>query len=245
MGTTGSASGTWTREGEGPATLTPAEGTPAANQIPAGANCSVTEDQPEGSEGLPNGSWVWGQPTIGANVTIVAGETREVKVTNTTTRVLGSVTWNKVDDANTSVMLSGSEWTIVGPGAAAPGIVVTDCTASPCAAGAFKDQDPAVGKFKLADLAWGDYTLTETKAPGGFYLMEGSKSFTIGSPAGGDVKLVWNLGDIENTRVTGPDIPLTGGIGRDAFFLAGLSTLTLGFGTAVAVQLRNRRKEVA
>lgn len=82
------ASGTWTRVGAGAATLTPSAGSPAANQIPAGASCSVTETQPTG--GLPNSSWQWSAPTVGAAVTIVNGQTQSVSVTNRVQRVYGN-----------------------------------------------------------------------------------------------------------------------------------------------------------
>ena len=71
----------------------------------------------------------------------------------------GGVTWTKTD-ADTAALLAGSTWTLTGPGVPAD-TVVTDCTAGPCSTDPFTDQDPAVGAFRLAGLAWGSYTLTE------------------------------------------------------------------------------------
>ncbi len=39
-------------------------------------------------------------------------------------------------------------------------------------AGAFKDQDPVAGAFKLIELPAGDYTLTENTAPPGYQLID-------------------------------------------------------------------------
>ena len=230
------ASGTWTRAGTGNATLTPASGSPAASAIPAGAVCSATETQPSGSHGLPNGSWVWDEPEVSGAVTIVANETGTIIVTNKTTRVLGSVIWSKVDDSD--ALLSGSEWTLQGPDAGGAPITITDCTATPCAG---PDEDPVAGQFKIEGLEWGDYTLTETKAPGGFYKIQDPIIFTIGA----EPDLIHHVvGPVENTRITGPVLPLTGGLSRDAFFIGGLSLLVLGMAAGATAQVR-RRKEVA
>lgn len=90
------ASGTWSRPGTGQATLSPSAGSPAADQIPAGASCSVTETSPTGSTGLPDVSWEWGTPTISSDVTVTNGRTSTITVTNTTTRVSGTFDLTKV-----------------------------------------------------------------------------------------------------------------------------------------------------
>ncbi|SHJ75431.1 hypothetical protein SAMN02745244_03183 [Tessaracoccus bendigoensis DSM 12906] len=352
------ASGTWTRDGEGPATLTPAVGTPAANQIPAGASCSATENQPTGSTGLPNSSYEWDTYSVSDPVTIVANQTGTVTVTNKAKRVYGNfsvtkvvpegsvvaegmkfggnwtctlgtapnvetktgtwgpvapgatwtstdaaqiplganctatetdraanpvtdgshvwdgdpvvtpengvaatneatvnlitvtnktkpvpgaVTWEKVDDALLAAHLEGSEWKIVGPDPATTEVPVTDCVADDAAGCATAtDTDHRAGYFKVTGLAWGSYQLVETKAPAGHYPIEDPLDFVIDSGS-----LEPSLGKIVNPRIDGPVLPLTGGIGRDAFFIAGLSVLVLGLGAVGATRIRNRRREVA
>ncbi|AQP48562.1 hypothetical protein BW730_14690 [Tessaracoccus aquimaris] len=278
------ASGTWAKIGAGAATLTPAAGTPAANQIPANAVCTVTETTPTG--GLPNPSWTWATPTVTGPVTIASGttstvtvtnavervygnfqvtkqlaegstadatltysggwtctlgaeevsgvwgpiaadvtwastdadriplgascavtsETRDqwpvaddhshqwdgeagfsaavvsskqdlgtVTVTNTTKRVLGSVTWSKVDATDES-LLGGSSWTIAGPSFPEPGKLVEDCVADDPAQCVGLDTNPAEGEFALKDLLWGEYTVNETGVPTGYV---GGLSFTF------------------------------------------------------------------
>lgn len=346
------ASGTWLSTGAGDAVLTPDEGMPAADMIPAGAECSAMETPPTGSMGLPNSSYEWGGPAVTGSGTIVTqeistltvtntvdrvygsfsvtkevvgtaddgleysgdwqcvltdellddetvsgtwgpivdGETwtssaadeiplgaecsvvneeglpaapvdgdpsyswdgdpdlgtpvdaaeipSEITVTNTTKRELGSVTWTKVDAAD--ILLSGSEWTLTGPSLFNEGeaLAITDCTEAPCTG---PDMDPTGGAFLLEDLPWGDYTLTETKAPAGYYLSDDDVTFTIGktSPASLEV----DLDPIVNIEREGPVLPLTGGIGREFFPLMGAGILFLGLGGAGYAQLRKNRKE--
>lgn len=343
------ASGTWSRTGIGPATLTPAAGSPAVNQIPVGASCSATETQPAGSDGLPDSSWEWDTYTVGPAVTIannqtgtitvtnkakrvygnfqvakvlagdstadtsntysgnwsctlgtgasaetrtgtwgpiaagetwnssgsdqiplganctVTGETRpdwpvagdesyqwdgdptfsdgvtaakdnvaKVTVTNKTKRIIGSATWSKVADGSGD-LLAGSTWTLIGP-SVPDNTVVTDCTADPCPAGVFTDQDPVAGQFKLDELLAGDYTLTEKTAPPGYRLNNKDFKFTIDAD-----HLVIELGAITNKQQDGAILPLTGGLGRDAFLLGGTALLLLAAGALVIRQRRARR----
>lgn len=141
------------------------------------------------------------------------------------TRILGTVTWTKVDASNTSTKLAGSEWTLTLPDGTTKE-TVTDCTASPCPSlttNPYADQDPAVGAFRLADLPWGAYILVEKKAPPGYQLDTTEHLFTIGPNA--PANLTWDLGPIENIPVTPPNLPLTGGISRDFYTLFGLGVL--------------------
>lgn len=89
------ASGIWERKGSGVATLTPDQGTPAANAIPAGASCSVTEDDLDESD-LPNSSWEWGEPTIGAAATVPSQGTANVTVTNRVERIFANFSVTKI-----------------------------------------------------------------------------------------------------------------------------------------------------
>lgn len=90
----------------------------------------------------------------------------------------GDVVWEKVDDSTDAKLPAGSEWTLAGRGVPVD-TVVTDCVEADCPAGAYLDQDPAAGKFKLEDLEWGTYILKETKAPEGYELDDASYEFTI------------------------------------------------------------------
>lgn len=334
------ASGTWSVKGAGTAQLTPAAGSPAANAIPAGASCAVTEQQPADSTGLPGSSWKWGTPIVGDPATIVsdasvtvtvtnraervygnfqitktvpAGSTADpsnsysgawsctlgsetrtgtwgpmaaggvwtsgtgqriplgatckvtsedrpefpvaadrshvwdgdpdlgssvvskasnlatVTVSNPTVRNLGEVSWEKVDQGG--VTLSGSQWQVTGPGGSS---TVVDCTASSCTG---PDQDPTAGHFTLTDLLWGDYQLTETKAPAGYYRLADPIAFTVGAE---DLDL--SLGPITNTQVEGPVIPMTGGLGREFFPIAGLAVLGVGAIAAAAARRASRHQ---
>lgn len=331
--------GTWMSSGAGAAALTAGDGSPAPNAIPAGAECAVTENPPEG--GLPNSSYVWGDDSATGPVVIASGQTSTVTVTNTvdrlygsftvtkavsgeadegltysgdwqcelgeetvtgrwgpiadggiwtspgsvplgascsvtgedrptdpvdgdpsyrwdgdpdlgqpvlagdddalitvtntTVRELGAVTWTKVDDS--AVLLGGSEWALEGPALFNGGepLAIEDCESSPCSGA---DRDPEPGSLLIEDLAWGEYTLTETKAPAGHRLSADGIDFTIGA---GTLQVA--LGPLANPRLDGPNLPLTGGLGRDFYAIAGTGLLILGSGAVGAVQLRKRRRE--
>jgi hypothetical protein len=108
------------------------------------------------------------------------------------TKITGTATWSKVDAGSTSTLLTGSEWTLTGPGSTA--VTVTDCTASPCTG--LLDTNPIAGRFKVVGLAWGDHTLTEKTAPSGFRLDVTEHPFTIATDG-----QVWDLGLVGNVRV--------------------------------------------
>ena len=223
-----------------------------ANQ-PSQAACNVDKDSAAGKFRLEN--LAWGSYTVtetkapaGHQLTNPAQSfTFTVDAANAGTvinggkvvnrRIPGEVTWAKVE-TGTTTKLSGSEWKLEGPGGFNDGnpLEIADCAGSTCDG---PDKDPVGGAFKLVGLPWGSYTLTETKAPAGYVRSSAPITFTIGidSPA----KLVWNHGDIENDRREGPAIPFTGGLGRDAFFIAGGAALLLGLG-AVGVSGARRRR---
>ncbi len=99
------------------------------------------------------------------------------------------------------------------------------------------------GHFLIEDLPWGDYTLTETQAPAGYYPVQEPIEFTISGE--GDGLLSVQLDPVVNIEIDGPDLPLTGGLGRDAFFMAGLSILGLGLIAAAVRQVRRSRRPLA
>lgn len=206
-----------------------------ADAIPLGATCSVATEVRPGSPVAGDPSYVWdgdadlGTPVAAVNTTPL----RIITVTNKTTRVLGSVTWTKVDGEG--ITLSGSEWSVKGPGASGETVAVLDCTGAPCAG---PDKDPVAGQFRMENLLWGEYTLTETRAPAGYYPAD-PVNFTIGE---GSLDLT--LEPIVNLPINGPDLPLSGGIGRDAFFIGGALVVVMGLGGMGLVRRRNRRSQV-
>ena len=150
--------------------------------------------------------------------------------------LVGSVTWTKVD-ADNAKPLSGSTWTLTGPGVPA-GTVVTDCAQAPCPTDPFTDQDPVAGSFKVAALQWSAdaYALTEKDPPAGYALDATSHSFTISADA---LDYAFTA-SFTNSKTTVPLLPLTGGMGADAFLLTGAA---LGAVALVAAYVRRRRSQ--
>lgn len=115
-----------------------------------------------------------------------------------------------------------------------------DCEQATCAVGAYLDQDPRPGHFKLADLPWNAqaYSLLEAKAPAGYTLSKDSHEFTIAA----DARDYAFDDPFTNHKSPVPTLPLTGGMGADAFLMgaAGLFFLT---GVAEIVRRRRRRRQ--
>ena len=104
-------------------------------------------------------------------VTLKAGQDVTCIVTNTA--LPGSVTWSKTDAADKR--LGGSEWTLVGPDGK-PSVTVKDKYDGQDGA---LDTDTRPGEFKVENLHWGQYTLTESKAPEGFAMSKDSTTFAV------------------------------------------------------------------
>ncbi|WP_418968497.1 collagen binding domain-containing protein [Alloscardovia omnicolens] len=109
----------------------------------------------------------------------------------TNARKLGSARWTKVD-ASDSTLLPGSEWLV--EGADGFSLKVVD--------NGDNDADPEQGAFLVNDLAWGTYTLTETKAPTGYQLADKPTNFDVKS-TNLDVKLE----PLSNTKTEVPEPP--------------------------------------
>ena len=151
-------------------------------------------------------------------------------------RLIGSVAWKKID-ADNDAPLSGSTWTLDGPGVPS-GTVVTDCDRNPCEAGDYKDQDPVAGSFKVGGLNWSDqaYSLTEKEAPAGYRLDKTRHEFTISTDA-----LDYSFDEaFKNSKTTVPGLPLTGGLGAAIFLIGGAVLLILA---VVAGIVRRRRSQ--
>lgn len=103
------------------------------------------------------------------------------------TKITGTVSWAKVekDDAE-HTPLAGSEWKLAKLGAdgltGAQSWTVSD--QSTPSETTWADTDAKDGKFTLADLLPGTYTLTETQAPFGYELNKNTYKFTVDSTSG-------------------------------------------------------------
>ncbi len=150
-------------------------------------------------------------------------------------RILGKASWQKVD-ADNGEQLAGSEWSLVGPaGPTSDSVTVTDNTGQLGYVGL--DTDPVAGEFEIANLGWGSYTLTETKAPAGYYLSDSPPSFTFTIDAAHLVFAPDN--PIENQKMQVPGVPITGGMGSDLFTIAGGGALLVAL--ALLGMARRRR----
>ncbi len=176
-----------------------------------------------------------GGPLDGKTVTIGIGD--EVICIFVNRDVPGSVVWTKVDKQTPAQLLSGSEWRLTGPaGPNSQQVSITDCVADSAENCPGPDKDPNAGSFRLEGLAWGDYTLEETKAPPGYKPAGEPITFPVGA-----ADLDVDLGAIENVQRKGPPLPLTGGFGRDHVYLAGAFALLLSAAAYGTVRVRGRR----
>ncbi|MGO1181748.1 prealbumin-like fold domain-containing protein [Micrococcaceae sp. AOP34-BR2-30] len=110
----------------------------------------------------------------------------------------GSISWAKVAEGS-GEPLNGSEWTMVGP-SHRDGFDVTG------------NED---GEFSVENLIWGNYTVTETRAPVG-YVRDAEFTAVVG-PA----SLHHEAGDIVNPQQDPLIIPLTGGFGSHLYWIGG------------------------
>ncbi|WP_341742592.1 VWA domain-containing protein [Trueperella pyogenes] len=190
----------------------------AETPIPVGYKCTVKEDEPKVNEKFYTSS-----VATGGDVTIERAKTATVTVTNTLNKKPGSISWKKVD-ADTGALLPGSEWTLIGPDEKTTRDIMQANN----------------GEFKVENLEWGTYKLVEKLAPAGYLLDETQRTITIGDFDGENDVLDGDLGSIGNTKVVAPNIPLTGGISRDAYVYAGLMTLVVGLAVTGAYSVRRK-----
>ncbi len=178
-------------------------------------------------------------PISGSNLEVTLESTPSESVVDggvVNTPLTGTVTWSKTDMRGN--LLSGSEWTLTGPGIPADTRVV-DCvadTADQCAEGSYTDRDPRAGFFLLEGLAWSvdSYTLVESAAPAGYRLDATPHEFVITTDA-----LNYEFSEaFTNEPSEVPGLPLTGGMSTDSFLIGGIALLLVAFGGAV---LRRKR----
>ncbi len=128
--------------------------------VPLGASCYAVEPDSAGaSVAVADGSGTAVSSASPLAVTATAAGPLSLAVTNTF--ALGSVSWTKTDAEG--VALPGAGWTLTGP----------DGFSEVFAAG-------SVSSWSVADLPWGEYTLTESTAPAG-YAVADPVSFTVGA----------------------------------------------------------------
>jgi hypothetical protein len=167
--------------------------------------------------------------------TISAGgqKARAIVCTISNKPISGSVTWSKSGPDGTT-LLSGSEWTLTGPGVPT-NTIVKDCTSTPCGTQPYTDKDPASGAFKLDSLPFGSYILTESRAPAGFVKDTTPRPFMIDATHR-EIK----LGVFKNPQQTPPTLPLTGGLSTDAFLIGGSALIVVSAGVWLALRRRSR-----
>ena len=157
----------------------------------------------------------------------------------TNQRLTGSVSWKKQDTSGHT--LSGSEWTLSGPGVPAS-TTITDCVITgakgQCPSGPYADTDPAAGSFTVTGLPWDarSYSLVEKRAPAGYRLDSTSRTFVIKPDA-----LQYSFSKaFTNEKVATPRLPLTGGRGAHIFLIAGAVVSALAITTGLLRRRRHR-----
>ena len=94
------------------------------------------------------------------------------------------------------------------------------------------------GTFNVKGLAYGTYTLVETKAPTGYQLYSGDISVKVNATSYDSNAI---LADNKVVNVPTPDLPLTGGMGTILFTVAGLALI--GGSAFFFIRSRKSRKE--
>lgn len=193
--------------------------------------------------GTPKGyeasDWVC-KPTSGSgvvtsdksSVTLKSGD--DVTCTITNTAKTGAVTWGKTDESGNA--LKGSVWTLTGPDGSA--VEVEDCVAASASECNGQDKDPVAGKFSVTGLKWGDYTLTEKKAPAGYMLDDTPHTFTVSGS-----ELDKKLGSYTNEQKPQVALPLTGGTGSQIYLIGGAALLAAAGAIALLKGLRRRNRK--
>lgn len=165
---------------------------------------------------------------------LVQGANITCAVTNTA--LPGAVQWQKVDQYDQSKTLPGSEWTFASKDATAAGFASKNVVDD-------GDNDDAAsnpGILKVNGLKWGEYTLQETKAPGGYAKSDKTYEVSVLPPArlSGDAtesEFTVNAGvdgKITNARLAVSQLPLTGGTTGRQWLIAGAAGL--GFAMLLA-----------
>lgn len=149
----------------------------------------------------------------------------DVDCTFTNSTKPGSIAWSKIV-AGTDIPLAGSEWTLTGPGQA-EGTLITD---------------DGEGNFRVENLQWGDYTLTETTAPAGYQLDDPARSFTVEiyppNLEWGQTSGSTEIEPIGNEQAGPVTLPIAGGPGTLAYLGGGMFLLLTAAGAWLFVTRR-------
>ncbi len=111
------------------------------------------------------------------NGQIAVGAGQNVTCTANFTAKPGKMVWRKVDESDTTKLLPGSHWSLSSTDV--PGFESRNVTDN-----GEHDTDSADGRVALADLKWGEYKLTETRAPQGYQQVDGPLDVTVFPEAG-------------------------------------------------------------
>jgi hypothetical protein len=138
---------------------------------------------------------------------------------------LATLTWSGADGGGH--LLAGTEWTLKPSGGQAQ--TVTDNIGQSGYSGL--DQDTTAGKFKVANLAQGSYTLAQTKTPAGF-ITAASRGVTLNR--GGTT----GVGSVSNQQISAITLP-NAGSSQSSLLTALALTASLG---ACVLTLRARAR---
>lgn len=183
-------------------------------------------------------------------------------------RILGTVTWNKVEadgvtgNLDTATLLSGSSWAFYASSDDAANQTnavgtVTDCTGTcpaSTAAAPYVDTNATAGQFAVTNLAWGTYYVREAAAPAGYNLNDTVFTVTIDAThtsvkltdgitddaarAAALVDAAGNVGDKEKTY----HLPNTGRWGGVSVIMTGGFLALLG-GAALVLRLTRKSQD--
>ncbi|QOL35284.1 DUF7604 domain-containing protein [Bifidobacterium lemurum] len=151
----------------------------------------------------------------------------DVTCTVTNTALPGAIFWKKVDQRDQTKLLEGSQWTLSGDIEGFEELNIVDD-------GENDQSSDTAGELSVDGLVWGEYTLTETKAPTGYRTPTGDDAEHAVSvlPSNGiedDGRFVIDVGSIVNKRTEVSSLPLTGGMSERDWLIggAGLGMLAL------------------
>ena len=169
-------------------------------------------------------------PTVNSIVSGIitsSNNNHSVIYTNTKDTPYGSLTINKVDKIDSTIKLQNAEFKLEKLDSS------NNVDTSVTALTAITD---ANGQIVFSSLPYGDYVLTETKAPTGYELLRQQINVKIDDTNGGNVTLT-----VEDKQI--PKLPNAGGIGTMLFTILGITLITIaGFSYGI-IEIRKRGKK--
>lgn len=196
--------------------------------LPYGTNYDVEEIPTSGYTLTQTSSNGTTNPTVNAVVSgsiTSANKDQSVVYTNTKDVQYGTLTITKVDKLDQSVKLQNAEFKIEkldSGNNVDPGFTALTATTD------------ANGQIKFSNLPYGNYVITETKAPDGYELLKSQVNVTIDGTNGGNISTT--ISDAPKTI-----LPNAGGIGTMIFTIIGLILIALAI-TGYGILSYKRRK---